>query len=506
MTGSPHSRRHTHIHTEKVSMRTILMTASVGALICSSTALAAIDVIFCEVPGHPKAQVPLGPALAVSTEFDAFDRPFTSPNGQWFLLQAETTLATTEDRILMVFDGTNWSTVLREGLQAPWSAEAETVGFIDPDMGINNSGHFAFCNNTSAKGNPTNNDDYTIGFDGTNFVVLAREGDPAIGGGNWGATQSSPHVLNDGTFCFDSTASSGGSRLLQGNTILAQSTVTVLSNQPGGATNTFSSFTAFFYNSSADGSQTMFRCNLAGVQTIAINNRVALQGGDTIPGMSAPTTNTFVRASMSHNGNWMVRGATTNADLDYVARNGLLVAQGLDPITPGNTELWDDATFAALFFSQYENGVGDYIIGGVTNAADVNANAVLVLNGTTVVVRENDMVDLNGNGLPDDDAFIGVFNNDDLFLTDDLQLYFTADLRDGLGAALGQAFLHIDLAGGPPPCPADINGDGNVNVTDLLAVIGAWGACPGCPADINGDDVVNVTDLLAVIGAWGPCP
>src|SRR5688572_24131634 len=32
----------------------------------------------------------------------------------------------------------------------------------------------------------------------------------------------------------------------------------------------------------------------------------------------------------------------------------------------------------------------------------------------------------------------------------------------------------------------------------------------GCPADIapspNGDGVVNVSDLLAIIAAWGPCP
>ena len=28
-----------------------------------------------------------------------------------------------------------------------------------------------------------------------------------------------------------------------------------------------------------------------------------------------------------------------------------------------------------------------------------------------------------------------------------------------------------------PPCPGDIDGSGSVNVTDLLAVIGAWGAC-----------------------------
>ncbi len=56
------------------------------------------------------------------------------------------------------------------------------------------------------------------------------------------------------------------------------------------------------------------------------------------------------------------------------------------------------------------------------------------------------------------------------------------------------------------PCPEDINGDGVVNISDLLAVLAAWGPCPGCPEDITGDGVVNVTDLLAVLAAWGPCP
>lgn len=60
--------------------------------------------------------------------------------------------------------------------------------------------------------------------------------------------------------------------------------------------------------------------------------------------------------------------------------------------------------------------------------------------------------------------------------------------------------------GVPSNCPADISGDGAVNVDDLLMVIGNWGPCPGdCPADTNGDDTVNVDDLLTVISAWGPC-
>lgn len=52
----------------------------------------------------------------------------------------------------------------------------------------------------------------------------------------------------------------------------------------------------------------------------------------------------------------------------------------------------------------------------------------------------------------------------------------------------------------------DVNGDGVVNVGDLLAVIATWGPCPvglACPGDLNDDDQVNVQDLLMVINDWG---
>lgn len=55
------------------------------------------------------------------------------------------------------------------------------------------------------------------------------------------------------------------------------------------------------------------------------------------------------------------------------------------------------------------------------------------------------------------------------------------------------------------PCPADVDGDHAVNVTDMLAVIGAWGAPMGA-ADINRDGMVNVADLLEVLAQWGACP
>lgn len=53
--------------------------------------------------------------------------------------------------------------------------------------------------------------------------------------------------------------------------------------------------------------------------------------------------------------------------------------------------------------------------------------------------------------------------------------------------------------------PADINGDEEINVQDLVEVIVNWGRNPGHPADINGDTVVDVQDLVEVIVNWGPC-
>jgi Tol biopolymer transport system component len=61
-----------------------------------------------------------------------------------------------------------------------------------------------------------------------------------------------------------------------------------------------------------------------------------------------------------------------------------------------------------------------------------------------------------------------------------------------------------------PPCPADIDGGGDVGVTDFLALLAAWGPCPDpcppCPADLDGDCIVGVTDFLILLANWGPCP
>jgi hypothetical protein len=84
---------------------------------------------------------------------------------------------------------------------------------------------------------------------------------------------------------------------------------------------------------------------------------------------------------------------------------------------------------------------------------------------------------------------------------------WTMGPTNAFGGCSGWNLDDIEIwADEPPPCPADVNGNGVVDFADILAVIGAWGPCPGCAADVDGDDVVAFSDILAVIGGWGACP
>ena len=68
------------------------------------------------------------------------------------------------------------------------------------------------------------------------------------------------------------------------------------------------------------------------------------------------------------------------------------------------------------------------------------------------------------------------------------------------GLTISRAAVPVD----PEDCAADVNGDGMIDVNDLVAVIMAWGPCADCPADVDGDGMVDVDDLVTIISRWGP--
>lgn len=82
-----------------------------------------------------------------------------------------------------------------------------------------------------------------------------------------------------------------------------------------------------------------------------------------------------------------------------------------------------------------------------------------------------------------------------------IRLSMIPSTRLGTGSAY---VLNIETSPSGPV--GDLNNDGVVDVSDLLLLLGAWGACPikdPCPADLNGDGAVDVSDLLILLGNWG---
>lgn len=424
--------------------------ALVGAALLSAPALASgPTVIFSEVPGLATSQVP---GLALGVEFDEFDRPYRSPDGNSWIISASSNLATTEDEVIIIGFGPSYvgsSVVVREGTPAAWTGGAENVGFIDRNLGLNNAGQYAFATNTNG---PTTADEYIVTWNGASFAAAAQEGQPVPGvaGEIFGSTLNSPHILNNGTAGYRATLTVGGLPTAQddflflGNTMVAQSGVTVPSGQAGGATEVWGAFDSQDYYHSADGTSNIILGDLAGATTgddvVVVNGVVVVQEDSILAGMASPV-NTIREVAMSSNGDWLARGG--NDDLaDWIIMNGATLAMTGDDVPgTGGTEHYDDSIFSATFFQMTGNNNGDFVLGATTDFADPDFDAVLVFNGTDVVARQGDPIDLDGNGLFDDDAFINTFNNDDGFLTDDLHLYFTADLKNGAGTSLGQAFM-----------------------------------------------------------------
>ena len=103
-----------------------------------------------------------------------------------------------------------------------------------------------------------------------------------------------------------------------------------------------------------------------------------------------------------------------------------------------------------------------------------------------------------------------VNNVEHLFITglEPGEYVLEANRADAFGGprTVALAWLFPEPSKIDPGVIGDLNGDGVVNVFDLLLLLEGWGTCPGggeCPADLNGDGMVNVFDLLLLLENWG---
>ena len=75
----------------------------------------------------------------------------------------------------------------------------------------------------------------------------------------------------------------------------------------------------------------------------------------------------------------------------------------------------------------------------------------------------------------------------------------------GFDSGTGWGCLDLEsalLAVAPFEPNPDVNGDGDVNQTDLAIVLYSWGPCGQCPADIDRNLIVDGVDLAHVLAGW----
>ena len=413
-----------------------------------------VTVIFTDLAGDPTAAVP----GFAGTQFSSFDRPYGSPNGNW-IMSADTDRPTGTDEALMV----NGAVALFEGDAAAW-APGELVGFLETRMAINDAGNWVFATNTDA----LTADEYIVQSIGGVLSAAAQEDGaiptltPALTGPGpftWGTTLESPVIAADNTVGFSSdsiggtTTTSEDDVLVLGTALLGQEGVTVPPGQLG--TEFWENFDLNDFFISADGAHWLAQGDLTGVTTsddvLVVDGSVVLQEDVIIPGSTFTNPidgSGIVGGFMDPAGNWFARGNNDTTEQDWVVRNGAVIATVGDPIFTGATEVWSDVDFSDCFFLHVGNSGGDWVIGGVSDGPSTS-NGVLVANGEMEVMREGEPLDIDGNGLFDDNAFVNTFGNDDAVLTDGRILYLVVTMRDDTGASIGDAFVSVDLTSIP---------------------------------------------------------
>lgn len=243
---------------------------------------------------------------------------------------------------------------------------------------------------------------------------------------------------------------------------------------------------------------------------VYVNGQAAANQGQ--PANDGSNWNTFGSVSINNDGNYLFSGATSNSPsgtTNFIAYNGSVALRAGD--TVANFTIPVGATVRDVAINNLGQAAHVWAWGTGSNAArGLFLGPASDLASSELILLTDDLVDTDGDELPDhviSQIEASNIAGPTIGLTDHNWMYLRVKLQKFDDAAPRDAIIGIALGDLPPPtCPGDVNHDSVVDVSDMLAVLNAWGKCTGCPADLNGDDAVDVSDLLAVLVEWGQCP
>lgn len=463
-------------------------------------------------------------------------RVFVSPGGRHMAFSARTSAGTefSNDALFAVDGAGAVRLIAREGVTLLNDTTAvRGIGAAMPFqalIGVNDDGRVVFgATDASQLG-------LAVSWSGTSFSILARQNGvvDAIGSGVTYAGGTFACQV-DGTgrpVLLARLAGSGitGSNdtlvLRSGLDILVRSGQTVPFDQDGGTLAPVRSVSATGSSGEqamavdATGGRLLYRGALALADTakdevLVVDNVVVAQEGVVLAGsgFTSPVRGSVASARFGGDGAWLAMGANQDDSMvgsHWVVRNGRVIARRGEAITACASERWVRGTADGPFVAVAGNVRGDVAVVGYTDDADATRNAVLVLNGSLVLARSGDALDLDSNGLFDDGAYLEQFKPDHLELTDReaiVGVTVSSPSTADCGATrtrVGEAILRIAI-----PCVADLDDgsfagvpDGGVTVDDLIYYLEIFAqGLPGADVDDGSgtgrvDCGVTVDDLL----------
>ena len=463
------------------------------------------QVLYSEVAASATSAVPgaldAGGAPVVTTWLAIEDLAVRQNGAQW-CVKGRTTQATTNDSILLLGSGLVGTMFMQDGQPVQGGAAGEQYDFFDSPNPVSwdSAGNLGLS--FRAKGGVAGTLEKVCRVVGGVHTIVLQQGAPLIGltdlapnpsgDETLGNSVGSVHLLDDGRHGYVVTPiqnchSTRYPAFLRADVGFRQSGVSAIGAEVwdnfvlDGAGGTPDGLHWF-----AEGDTENASTTIDGI--FVVDDVVVFQEGSPVVAGGPVMADVFF-TRMLPNGSWYSRGDDP-ADNDWAVRDGVLLAKTGDAITPG--ENW-----GAAFSAFHGNSAGRWVLAGSTDNPNVNADNVLVLDGTTVLLREGDPVALENDGVFDDDAFIASFQPNDLFLTDDNVVWAFVTLRNGAGTSIGDAFLRIPLSPPDGPFCAGDGVDPDVTTACPCANVGASGN--GCANSVNANGA-----NLAASGSTNP--
>jgi hypothetical protein len=509
-----------------------LAGTAIGVLAVAGTnAIASeIEVIYSKKAGHPTANIPGTLDLSgqpVMSDWRAIEDFSVSPSGHRWMLKGRTQLGSDLETIMLLGRAVAGDAFAQEGQPFLGASPGELYDFFDTPSpaSFDTLGNIVFS--ARAKGAPTADDEKLIHVSAAGVhTLILQQGDPALGLADVPANPADDEVIGNSIGSVQALETPARAQfvntpignlhtsrypaMFRGNTAFRQSGVSLIGGE------VWDSFDLSDAGGTPDGLHWFAEGDTENPNTavddiLAVDDVVVLREGSPVAGAGSPIYADIFQTQMAENGTWISRGDDPT-DADWAVLNGNLIARTGDSITTGAGEHWGD-----IFLSIACNRHGDWVIVGNTDSGNLATDTVLVLNGTHVLAREGDPVDLNGNGAFDDDAFIGRGNNTlsafapfDVHVSDGRVVYAIVQLRDEAGNDLNSnpvfgtpdAFVRIRF------CPGDLNRDLAVDLADLALILGNFGACEGGPGytggyDTDGSGCIDLADLAQILATFG---